>query len=598
MVKVLIPVVVLAGLAVGATALIRSQGDAGVAAASGTLDMYSVQRTSFDITTTSSGELEAKNSTEIRNKLEGGQATILEIVEEGKFVKAGDLLIKLNDEDIKNKISEADSQLESAKAEEISARENYEIQISQNDSAYRAAELKLDLARLELRQWLEGEVKQKRQDNALAIDRGRRERDRTKDKHDQSVNLEKEGFLSKDQLKLDELAYLQAEADLDKAELAQRVYEEFQYPKDEKTKQSAVDEAAAELERVKKKNNSELASKKAALENRTRQTVLRDEALAKLKAQLAATTITAPKEGLVVYGTTAEMSRNGWFRGDGPLAIGSQVYPNQLLIVLPDTTEMVATVKVHESLAGKVREGLPATIKVEALGGRTFEGKVQNISVLAEQTGRWMDPNLREYTVKIAITSGTQSGLKPSMRCESELRLGRVDDALAVPVQAVFNEGPLRYAFVPASGGKFVKRPIKIGRRSDRFIEVAAGIEADEQVLLRQPVAGEILGTPWSEAQLAAVGFHLNAEGKVEAIAGAAPDGPGGREGRGPKGRGPATASAAPATTTAENTAAPPPVATPESSDPPAESTAETPAATPAVAPTEASTAAVAKPAT
>ena len=37
-----------------------------------------------------------------------------------------------------------------------------------------------------------------------------------------------------------------------------------------------------------------------------------------------------------------------------PLQIGRNVYPNEELIILPDTSEMVAVVKIHESLGGTV----------------------------------------------------------------------------------------------------------------------------------------------------------------------------------------------------------------------------------------------------
>lgn len=71
-------------------------------------------------------------------------------------------------------------------------------------------------------------------------------------------------------------------------------------------------------------------------------------------------------------------------RRRGPAADGAQVYPNELLIVLPDTSEMVASVQVHESLAGDVKPGMAATVKVDAVGGEIFQGTVDSIGVLAE----------------------------------------------------------------------------------------------------------------------------------------------------------------------------------------------------------------------
>ncbi len=234
----------------------------------------------------------------------------------------------------------------------------YSIQISENESTIRKAKLAQDLAELDLRQWIEGEVASKRQDLALALDKATREHDRLKDKFERSKNLESRGFLSKDELKRDELAYLEAEAAVRTAQLNQRVFEEFQFPKDRKTKESAVEEARAELDRAGRKAASELATKEADRDNRRRQLELREQRLAKLKDQVEAATLRATSDGLVVYSTS--MEKNRWGGNEGGLQIGQQVYPNQAVIYLPDTSEMVASVRVSESLAGRIRKGQQA----------------------------------------------------------------------------------------------------------------------------------------------------------------------------------------------------------------------------------------------
>src|SRR5437868_3498368 len=65
-------------------------------------DLAQVLKTSFDISTTASGELQARNQIEIRSELDT-EASILEIAAEGARVKIGDLLVRLNGEDIQLK---------------------------------------------------------------------------------------------------------------------------------------------------------------------------------------------------------------------------------------------------------------------------------------------------------------------------------------------------------------------------------------------------------------------------------------------------------------------------------------------------------------
>lgn len=54
-----------------------------------------------------------------------------------------------------------------------------------------------------------------------------------------------------------------------------------------------------------------------------------------------------------------------------------------------------------------------------------------------------------------------------------------------------------------------------MGRRSDRYAEIAAGLEAGERVLLRRPEAGEVVSEPWDSGELAAVGLMIDGEGRV-----------------------------------------------------------------------------------
>lgn len=544
-----------------------------------TSDIIEVARGEFEITTTATGELRARNQIDIRNSLES-ETTIVEIIPEGTSVKAGELLIKLNSETIQSRIDEESLQLESSRAAVVEAEESYQIQVSENDSALRAAKLKLDLANLELEKWKSGEVQSKRQQFRHEVERTEKDEARLADKVTKSRALKEKGYYSQDQLTQDELQWSQAQASLAKAKLDQRVYDDFEYPKDKRTKESDVEEAQAELDRVARLNSSRLASKEADRTNKRSALNIREQKFQKYQDQLKAATIKAPSDGLVVYATSLDSGMR-WGGDEGPFQVGSKVYPNQNLIILPDISEMIAAVKVHESLAGRIRPGQTATIKVDASGGDRFTGRVESIGILAEQSSRWMDPNLREYTVRIALdlpksaetpapeapgmpvpAKGALHGLKPSMRCEAEVLLGTVKDAVTVPIQAIFSDGLVRFVHVQESGSdRFVRRPVLVGQRSDRFAEIRAGVEPGERILIRKPEPTEVLAGAWDPKQLAAAGLATNEQGQVVPVGGApgkgGRGGPGGTGGPGMKGQpaeagGPEAAKRAPAPKAAE----------------------------------------------
>src|SRR5262249_2078896 len=118
-----------------------------------TLEVFTVAKTSFDIATTSSGELEAKKQIEIRSKLES-QCNIVEIVPEGTSVKAGTVLVRLNSDQLQTKIQQESVDVESAKSDAEAALTAHQIQEKDNESKLDAAQVKLTLAELSLSQWL------------------------------------------------------------------------------------------------------------------------------------------------------------------------------------------------------------------------------------------------------------------------------------------------------------------------------------------------------------------------------------------------------------------------------------------------------------
>lgn len=473
-----------------------------------TADVVSASVRNFEIQTIATGELEARQQVEIRNKLDS-RATLTTIIDEGTRVSKGEVLFTLNSESIEQEITEEESRVETARAELEAAENAYLIQVSDNESNLRAANLELELARLALQQWRDGDDPKELERLQADLDSAKRNRDRLHDKFQQSKLLFHKKFKSKNDYDQEEIQLLEAESRVKQAELALYTYRDYQRPSDEKRRTSDVEEAEAKVDRVRKQNAIELASKDANRKNARRQLELREERLAKHREQLSYCEITAPNDGLVVYNSS---TRRGRWNSEPPEP-GQEISPNEVLIVLPDTSEMVASVRVHESLAGRLRPGQSATVQIEALGTTILPGKIESIGVLAE-SGNWRDPNLREYTVRILLEPGEYAkDLKPSMRAEATIIMDRVDEALTIPVQAVFSQGRLRYVYKP-SGGRYERVPIRLGRRSETEAEVLAGLNAGDVVLVRSPEPGEVLKQPWDQGRLQTVGFTLDENGQ------------------------------------------------------------------------------------
>lgn len=112
-----------------------------------------------------------------------------------------------------------------------------------------------------------------------------------------------------------------------------------------------------------------------------------------------------------------------------------------------------------------------------------------------------MDRNRRDYTVRILLSNGHDLGLKPSMRCKADIHIGRVEDTLYIPIQAVFRNGPIAFVYVPDGSG-YAQRQIHIGRASELYVEIVDGLEEGDTILLREPAPERITSQlDFSEAE-------------------------------------------------------------------------------------------------
>lgn len=446
--------------------------------------LFTVKESSFDLVIPASGEIEALNSIEIRNQLES-RAIIKWIIAEGSRVKKGDRLITFASDTIEDRIQQAEIDNTSAVNALTAAQNARAIQISENASSTDKARVKVEISSLELDRWLKGESVSRLTELNLAVEKADRNLKRFARELAESEGLEKRGFISWSELEEDRIQLLEGQAALKNANLALKTFKDYTLPKETKQRQSDLEEAIAEKGRTEERNKNQLEQKESDLEAKQSLLERRQSILDALKTQLAACEVIAPADGLVVYGTSVGNGHR--WSPEEPFQIGQESYPNQLLIILPDTSRLVASVKVHESQFNQIKPDMPAKIRVDALKGVVLDGKVENVGVMAEQS---FGSQVREYKVRIIIDSENKWSLKPSMRCNADLHLGRVTDSVAVPIEAVHVQKGKYFVWM-TKGDKYIRQPVTIGRASEVMIEITQGLTSGSVILLRDPEPGE-----------------------------------------------------------------------------------------------------------
>ncbi|HMN96122.1 MAG TPA: HlyD family efflux transporter periplasmic adaptor subunit [Phycisphaerales bacterium] len=497
-VALLVGLVVVGGL--GALGWLALDSGRSRSAGSAARDVHTVARGDFRIVVPSSGELEARSSIKVANKLES-RAVLTWIKPEGEMVSKGDLLFTLADEEIRNRIKDADDAFKSAEANLVAAQTGLSVRESAAASEYSRAELAVKLAELALEAWEKAEEQARRDNLRSALETAQINYERLVKKYEESQGLVADEHISLDECERDRIAMIEARARFQTARLDLDVYEQYTFLQDKAKRESDVDQARAELGRVQQRNDAEIGNAKATLASAEHRLTSARERLEDLQRQLGHCAVTAPSSGLVVYATSLESGRWGG-GGERTLQVGTELRPNEDVIILPDTTQMVAAVKVSEALVGRVRRGQRATIIPDARPNDVIEGTVVNIGVLAEQGG-WRDPNRRDYTVRIELADmDPRLNLKPSMRCRAEIVIEEVADVLHVPIQAVFRDGRSTFVYV-SEGAGVARRQVVADRASELKIEIVDGLREGERVLLRAPDASELGRQPTQVASAA-----------------------------------------------------------------------------------------------
>jgi Cu(I)/Ag(I) efflux system membrane fusion protein len=156
---------------------------------------------------------------------------------------------------------------------------------------------------------------------------------------------------------------------------------------------------------------------------------------------------------------------------------GMRFMPGEMLYQIADLSSVWLLADVFEQDLGLVRLGQTVKIKVDAYPDKVFTGKLTFIYPT-------VTPETR--TAKVRIELPNPGGLlKPAMYARAEIASdGGRAKVLAVPDSAVLDTGTRQLVLVQRGEGTFEPRPVKLGMRTDGYIEVLDGVKVGESVVV------------------------------------------------------------------------------------------------------------------
>ena len=202
----------------------------------------------------------------------------------------------------------------------------------------------------------------------------------------------------------------------------------------------------------------------------------RQKKIAKFQEAMSSTRITAPEDGIVIFGKSWEGKK---YSKDDAVPTYEFAPP---IATLPDMSKVLSEIYVKEIDIAKIKQGDSVRVTFDALENVTIKGSIKTIARVGEDH---KDFDMKAFKVIIELDK-TDEGLKPAMSSNNEIILAKIENALLVPVGAVFKNNGSQYVFIKKQG-EIVQQQIKTGPENDEFIVVEEGVQEGDIIYLTSP---------------------------------------------------------------------------------------------------------------
>ena len=178
------------------------------------------------------------------------------------------------------------------------------------------------------------------------------------------------------------------------------------------------------------------------------------------QAQLSYSEIRSPIDGVVT---------------DRPLYEGDLANANQPILIVMNTSRLIAKAHIPQSEAAVLKVGNPAEVKIPGLD-EPIKGHVSLVSPA-------LDPG--STTIEVWVeASKPDPALKPGMSVELSMTAKMVKDALVIPTAAVFkNSEGADYVLLAGSDEKAHQKTVRLGIRNSDLTQIASGINPGDPVI-------------------------------------------------------------------------------------------------------------------
>tara|TARA_Y100001934_G_scaffold267222_1_gene347643 strand:+ start:795 stop:2516 length:1722 start_codon:yes stop_codon:yes gene_type:complete len=391
----------------------------------------------------------------------------------------GALLVKFEDADLRDKILHQEKAVADAERDLGNAKKDLALRRIETASANRQAALDVEFAQQDLSRFIEGDAPLAlltlEGDIALADEEIKRAEERLAS----TLKLKDKGYATSLEVQADELTIRKQQNKIIQYKKQKELLIKFQQPQQQKRYEAKLDQAKVEEQRTNQKSNTLVESQEGTVVRREEGLRAQQDRLTLYKEQLTKTEIRAPQDGLVIYARSSSRYNDTYIKE------GALIRKGYSVIDLPDVSELMAVVQVHESFVRHIKTGQKAVVRIDSLPDRKFQGVVRHVAPTPDAHRKYYE-NISVYDTHVWIqdeNSQLPEDLKPGVSAKAEIIMAELSDVMMVPVQSVTTYKGQKVVQVKR-GENMVVVPVKTGQFNNRFIEIKDGLKQGDQVSL------------------------------------------------------------------------------------------------------------------
>lgn len=194
------------------------------------------------------------------------------------------------------------------------------------------------------------------------------------------------------------------------------------------------------------------AGTQVALEQATAQLASSEAKVQLSQAKMAQSAMMAPFSGVV---------------GLRSVSVGDYVSVGKTLITLTNIDPIKVDFRVPEIFLAQVKLGQPIGLKVDAVPGRNFQGRIFAVDPV-------VDVNGRAIKLRATVPNGDLV-LKPGLFARVTIVVDRRENALLIPESAVVPDGIGKIVYI-VDNGKAKRVAVELGKRLPGKVEIVKGL--------------------------------------------------------------------------------------------------------------------------